>query len=230
MPGEPRPELPRTALVLITDSSRHGHTPEGTHWLTDVVREAVFGGVNIVQLREKHLSGAQLIELGLQVRDALSDAALFFVNGDVDAAIALGADGIHLPEHGPHTAAVRARVGSHMLISRAVHSTEAAAWAEREGADLVQFGTLFETASKPGAIPAGIDEARRVCNAVGIHVIAVGGITPANAREVMDAGAAGVAVIGAILDASDPRAAAEALSSAIGRQTSGAVSRRTIER
>ena len=146
---------------------------------------------------------------------------MFFVNGDVDAAISLGADGVHLPEGGAAIADVRARVGSDVLISRAVHSVDAAVRAEAEGADIVQLGTVFETASKPGRAPIGIEGVRAVCAAVQIPVIAIGGIAAANAGDVIRVGAAGVAVIGAIFDAEDPRAAAAALREAIDSQLVG---------
>jgi thiamine-phosphate pyrophosphorylase len=201
--------------VLITDSTRRQHPgATGTAWLDDVVRDAVLGGVDIVQLREKHLSRGDLIALGLHVRDAIARRALFFVNGNVDAAIALGADGIHLPEGGPPIGTVRDRVGD-MLISRAVHSVEAAIRAERAGADIVQAGTLYETASKPGSSLLGIDGLREICVAVEVPVIAIGGITAENAADALRAGAKGVAVIGAITDADEPREAASALRRAL---------------
>jgi len=208
-----RPGLPRPALMLVTDSARR---PDGGERIGHIVREAVCGGVNIVQLREKHLSGAQLIDLGRAVRDAIDGRALFFVNGDVEAAIALSADGVHLPEDGAAIADVRARVGERVLISRAVHSIDAARRAEREGVDLLQLGTIFETASKPGVQPLGIEGVRAVCAAVRLPVIAIGGISAANAADVLAAGAAGVAAIGAIFDAEEPRAAAAALAASIG--------------
>ena len=202
--------VPRPALVLVTDSARlRGRA------LEDVVREAVLGGADVVQLREKGMPHDALVALGARVRDAIAGRALFFVNGDVDAAVALGADGVHLPEGGPAIADVRPRVGGHVLISRAVHSVEAALQAERDGADIVQLGTAFETASKPGRAPLGVDGVRAVCAAVRVPAIAIGGITAANAGGVLRAGATGVAVIGAIFDADDPRAAAAALRAAI---------------
>ena len=149
-------------------------------------------------------------------RDAIAGRALFFVNGDVDAAFVLGADGVHLPEDGLSIAEARARLGPDALISRAVHSVEAAVQAERDGADMVQLGTVFETASKPGrAAASGWTACARYARPCALPVIAIGGITAANAGGVMRAGAAGVAVIGAIFDADDPRAAAAALRAAI---------------
>ena len=208
-----RPGLPRPALVLVTDSARR---PEGSGRVSHIVREAVLGGVNIVQLREKHLSQTQLVDLGRRVRDAIDGHALLFINGDVEAAIALGADGVHLPEDGLAIPDVRARVGEHLLISRAVHGIDAALQAERDDADLLQLGTIFETASKPGVPPLGIEGVRAVCAAVRVPVIAIGGISAANAAGVLGAGAAGVAAIGAIFDAEDPRAAAAGLVASVG--------------
>ncbi|MHB8684785.1 MAG: thiamine phosphate synthase [Dehalococcoidia bacterium] len=194
----------------MTDSSRlRGRT------LADVVRAAVEGGVTAVQLRDKTAPHEALLRDGAALREAIGGRALFFVNGDVDVAVALGADGVHLPEDGAPTTDVRARVGDAMLISRAVHSVEAALRAEREGADIVQAGTLFQTASKPGARTLGIDGLRAVCAEVRIPVIAIGGVTAANAGRAIEAGAAGVAVIGAIFDADDPAAAARALREAV---------------
>ena len=214
--ARPRPALPHPAIVLVTDSRRRqGHEQQGEEWIDDVVREAVLGGVNIVQLREKHLQRGELVARGLHVRDAIAGRALFFVNGDAEAAVALTADGVHLPEDGPRIADIRARIGDRMMISRAVHSIEAAAAAEREGADILQLGAVFETTSKPGVTPLGIDGLREVCARVSVPVIAIGGITAGNAADVIRSGASGIAVIGAIFDAGDPRTAARDLRAAV---------------
>jgi len=213
-------EVPRPALVLVTDSRRpHNRRPEGDEWVDDAVRAAVLGGVNVVQLREKHLPRGELIALGLHIRDAIARRALFFVNGDIRVAVALAADGLHLPEDGPSIEDARRLVGDDMLISRAVHSIEGAIRAERDGADLIQLGTVFETSSKPHAKPIRLEGVREVCNAVFTPVIAIGGINHRNAAEVMRAGASGVAVIGALFDADDPRHAAGELRSAVSGTT-----------
>jgi len=112
-------------------------------------------------------------------------------------------------------AEARAIVGEEMLISRAVHSAEAAARAGREGADIVQIGTIFETESKPGAAAIGLDGLREACAAASVPVVAIGGITAENAAAVIAAGAAGVAVIGAIFGARDVRGATLGLRDAI---------------
>ncbi|MEX2226976.1 MAG: thiamine phosphate synthase [Dehalococcoidia bacterium] len=210
--AERRARLSFPALVLVTDSARQPQRETtGEAWLDDIVREAVLGGVSIVQLREKHLERGDLIALGLHIRDAIAGRAMLFVNSNVDAAIALGADGVHLPERALPTGAVRDRVGERMLISRAVHSIDAAVRAERAGADVLQAGTLFATQSKPGAPLLGPNGLSEVCAAVDLPVIAIGGIDAQNAAEALGAGAQGVAVIGAILNADEPREAAAAL-------------------
>ena len=174
-------------------------------------QRAVAAGATVVQLRLKAPT-AEIVARGRGFRDL---RATFVVNDDVEAAIALGADGVHLPEQGLAIADVRARVGDQMLISRAVHGLEAAQQAADDGADLVQFGTVFATASKPGVDACGISGVRAICEVVRTPLIAIGGIAPESAAEVMAAGAAGVAVIGAIFDADDPRAVAGALRRAI---------------
>ncbi len=194
------------ALVLVTDAARlRGRD------LVAIVNGAVAGGVNVVQLRERELPHDDLVALGRRVRDAIAGRALLFVNSDAAAAIEIGADGVHFPEDAlPHDAATGA-----LLVSRAVHSAEAAVAAQRAGADLLQLGTVFDTRSHPGVPTLGVDGVGEVCEMVVVPVIAIGGITAANAADVVRAGAAGVAVIGAIFDADDPRAAAAELRAAL---------------
>jgi len=202
--------------MLVTDTSRRPQLQTtGDAWLDDVVREAVLGGATMVQLREKHLSQVDLVALGLHVRDAIARRALFFVNSDVEAAITLAADGIHIPEAASTIREVRSRVGEGMLISRAVHSVDAAVRAERDGADMLIAGTVFQTDSKPGTPILGTDGLRDICAAVDLPVIAIGGINAANAAGVLRVGAKGIAVISAIARAEHPREAAVALRRAI---------------
>jgi thiamine-phosphate diphosphorylase len=207
-----RAKIPYPVLMLVTDRQRAaGRAHDGEEGLDDIARDAALNGVNVVQLREKDLDTARLVAVGLHVKAAITDRALLFVNGDLEAARTLRADGVHLPERGPSVAEVRALLGEHVLVSTAVHDLTGALAAERAGADLLVLGTAFETISKPGITPLGPEGVREVCAAVQVPVIAIGGITAANAGDVMRAGAAGVAVIGAIMDAADPRAAAKAL-------------------
>jgi thiamine-phosphate diphosphorylase len=102
-------------------------------------------------------------------------------------------------------------LGRNALVGCSVHGVEAAVQAEADGADLVQLGTVFASLSKPDSAPVGVKLLREVADAVSIPVLAVGGVTPENAAEVIAAGAAGAAVISAICRAGDPKAAAKAL-------------------
>ncbi len=135
------------------------------------------------------------------------------MNDRVDVALAAEADGAHLGEAGLPVPAARRAVAlrERFLIGRSVHSLEGAREAAHAGADYLLFGNVFATASHPGKEPAGTEMLARVAAGVPVPVIAIGGITPENAAECRRAGAAGVAVISAILDVPDPEAAAREL-------------------
>lgn len=197
-------------LMLVTDRTRlRGRA------LEEVVSQAIEGGVNAVQLREKDLPGGELYDIAITLRAVTRGRAVLLVNDRLDVALAAGADGVHLPERSVPVRKVRDFAGEACLVGRSVHSAEAAGDAVRDGADYLVAGTVYETASKPGAPAAGLELIRAVTEAVNAPVLAIGGITPERVPEVIAAGADGVAVIGAIWDAADPRAAARALRAAL---------------
>ena len=183
--------------------------------LEEVASQAVDGGVHVVQLREKDLPSRELYELAITLHAVLRGRALLLVNDRVDVALASGADGVHLPERSLPGKAVREIAGDACIVGRSVHSVEAAVQAERDGADFVEVGAVYETASKPGVTPAGVELVRAVADAVRLPVIAVGGVSADNVGDVVRAGADGVAVIGAIMDAGDPQWAAGRLRRAL---------------
>jgi thiamine-phosphate pyrophosphorylase len=121
--------------------------------------------------------------------------------------------GVHLPERGPTVATARHAVGPHVLVGRSVHSPDAARAAG--DADYLLAGHVYPTASKLGRPPLGLDGFRANAAAATVPVLAIGGITPANAAAVLAAGAYGVAVVGALLAAPDPRVAAADLRASI---------------
>ncbi len=209
--------LPEKLLCLVTDRSifeAGRHPPEAR--VVDAASKAVSGGVNMLQLREKGLPSRDLLALAREVRKVTRNGAVFIVNDRVDVAIASGADGVQLGEQSIPISAARKVAGDDFLIGRSVHDLFGAEEAEHDGADFLVVGTIFQSRSHPGLSAAGTQLIAEIREHVAIPVIGIGGITAANAMQVLDAGADGVAVIGAILDAVDHRAAAEKLSDAIG--------------
>jgi thiamine-phosphate pyrophosphorylase len=172
-----------------------------------VARVAVAGGATVVQLRVKDLPTHDVVERGRPFRELCAGAGVtFVVNDDVEAALRLEADGVHLGRTDP--GAGRALdVG--LLLGLSATSVEEAVAGESRGAGYLGAGPVWETPSKPDADPAiGLDGLGEICSAVSIPVVAIGGVNAANAEECVRAGAAGVAVIRA---ATDARALREAI-------------------
>ncbi len=202
--------LPDPCLCLVTD--RHVGD-EAT--LIERVAEAVAGGVDLVQLREKDLHGAQLLDLAKRLRQAICGRALLVINERVDVAAALPADGAQLGEDAVPVTAARSILGPDMLIGRSVHSVEGAEQAARDGADFLVVGTMFASRSHPGEEPAGPRLLSQVLDNCSLPAIGIGGITVDNCHQVMGAGARGVAVITGILAAPHPGEAALRLKEAM---------------
>jgi thiamine-phosphate pyrophosphorylase len=203
--------LPYPALCLVTDR----YYSRG-RLLSDLVSEAVVGGVNIVQLREKDLAAGELLIQAEVMRDVTGNAnALFLVNDRLDVAMAAGADGVELGEEAMPVAMVRRIAGERMLIGRSVHSLDGAREAEAQGANFLVVGTIFPSVSHQGTIPAGLELLARIQRVVHIPFLAVGGVNATNVAQVMAQGAAGVAVITAILGSERPRQAAGELKEAM---------------
>ena len=199
-------KLPRPCLCLVTDRKLCQDRS-----LEEKVAQAVSGGVNMVQLRERDLLTVALYSLATRLREATKGKALLTINDRVDLSLAVGADAVHLPEKGLPVKAARRLAGRKMLVGRSVHSVEAAEEAEADGADYLTVGTIFETRSHPGEAPAGTGLVKDIRARVGIPILAIGGINPRTVVEVIRAGADGAAVISAILGAPDAEAAAKRL-------------------
>ena len=169
--------------------------------LEQVIERACDAGVSLVQLREKDLDGKPLFHLAQSLREVTSHHnAKLLVNSRLDIALAIDADGLHLPEHALPVQTVKRFFSN--LVGRSVHSVEGARDAEQSGADYLLFGHVFETASKENE-PRGLNALQAVCKAVSIPVYAVGGITPERVRACVECGAFGVAVMNGIMSAND---------------------------
>lgn len=178
--------------------------------LAVVVRRALEAGLPAVQLREKDLSGRALTALAAELRRlTAAHGALLFVNDRIDVAIAVGADGVHLGGGAIPVADARRLLPSRALVGVSVHAPEELAGCT---ADFALFGPVFDTPAKRRfGPPQGLDRLRAAVAASPVPLLAVGGITPDTAPGARAAGAAGIAVIRAILAAADPGAATRAL-------------------
>ncbi|QIN80628.1 thiamine phosphate synthase [Rubrobacter marinus] len=193
-------------LLLVTDPR-----PD----LADRVRAAVRGGVDAVQLRDKHASREDLLRLAEELREVCEGAgALFTVNDDVELARLSRAHGVHLGQEDGPLAGAREALGPDAVVGRSVGSAEEAVEAVREGADYLGVGTIYATPTKPEEEADGPALLGEVAD-LGLVVpwFAIGGITLETAREAAAAGAYGFAVVRAVLDADDPASAARELRS-----------------
>lgn len=180
--------------------------------LPALVAAAVAGGVDAVQLREPDLDPASLLALAMELRDLIAGQAALLINSNLAVAAWVGA-GVHLSEVRAVAASARAHLGPVALLGRSVHSPAAAAAAT--GVDYVIAGHVYATVSKPGQPPLGLAGLREIVAVSPAPVLAIGGITAERVAATLAAGAAGIAVIGAIAEAADPRRAAAGLRSAI---------------
>jgi thiamine-phosphate pyrophosphorylase len=184
--------------------------------LLRAVEQAVLGGVDWVQLRDKQASALAMHRQARLLQSITRDAdAELSINDRLDVALALSADGVHLAGQSLPVEAAAALAAGRLLVGRSVHAKQEAVEAARDGADYVTFGHVFPSTSKPGLPPHGLDELREVVEAVDVPVIAIGGITADNLDAVLATGCAGIAVISAILSAPDPRQAAARLRHAL---------------
>jgi thiamine-phosphate pyrophosphorylase len=172
----------------------------------DIARAAAEGGATVLQLRLKDASTEEVIERGESFRLLAEQMNVtFVVNDDVQAALALLADGVHL---GRGDEGLDLALEAGLMVGRSATTPEEANQAEEDGAGYIGAGPVWATPSKPDADPPiGLDGLSLISDAVRIPVIAIGGIDPTNARECIDAGAFGVAVVRAAAQAAELRAA-----------------------
>jgi thiamine-phosphate pyrophosphorylase len=209
--GPLRRERLRTArLYFCCEARPRGADPE------PLLRAALNGGVDIVQLREKRLPKRE-IELAAQTFRRLCDtySALFIVNDDPDLARACNADGVHVGQDDSPASEARAALGPEAIVGRSTHSEEQMAASTEEPVDYISAGPIWETPTKQGRPAVGLDLIRRAATHAPHPFFAIGGIDASNAAQVVDAGARRLCVVRAIRDATDPAAAAEELRNAL---------------
>lgn len=206
-----RERLAAARLYLICDSQPGGRE------LPDVVRAAVAGGVDVVQLRDKRLADDELAAVANALR-ALCErlGALLIINDRAAVAVSAGADGVHLGQDDAAPERVRQSVGPDLLIGLSTHTPQQIDSAGP--ADYIGVGPVHETPTKPGVPAVGLELVRHAAENAGVPFFAIGGIDSATAPAVLQAGARRVAVARAIADAEDPEAAARALRAVINHQ------------
>ncbi|HJV55722.1 MAG TPA: thiamine phosphate synthase [Methylomirabilota bacterium] len=199
-------------LYLITDRAASTRPP------LEVVEECLGAGLRAVQLREKDLEVRALLALAEPLREATRrHGARLLINDRADVALAVGADGVQRTHTSLPVAALRGITPPGFLIGASAHSTAEAREAATEGADFVVFGPVYDTPSKRRyGPPQGLAALEAAAAATPRPLLAVGGITPERVREVRAAGAAGVAVIGAVYGAARPADATKAFLDVLG--------------
>ncbi len=192
-------------LYLVTDqASLRGRT------LADVVLAALKGGVTCVQLREKSLCTRDFVALALALQDLLAAFAVpLIINDRIDVALACGAQGVHLGQSDMPVAVARRLLPPQVFIGLSVETMDDVANAAMQPVDYLGVSPIYPTPTKTDTAPPwGLDGLRHVRAATDLPLVAIGGIQLAQAGEVLQAGADGLAVVSAICSADDPEAAA----------------------
>ena len=205
--GHDRRERLRSARLYLVCAS----TPAAGE-LPELIRGAAAGGVDVFQLREKHLPDDELLAVANAAR-ALCErlGVLFIVNDRPRVAVEAGADGVHVGQDDMPVADVRALVGPHMLIGLSTHAPREIDAADPALVDYIGVGPIHATPTKEGRAAVGLDLIAHARRYARLPFFAIGGLHAGNVGDALDAGAARVCVLRAIADAEDPAAAARAL-------------------
>lgn len=187
-----------------------------------LLEPALAGGVDVVQLRDKAASDDAIVRSGEAMRELCArHGALLIVNDRPDLALACGADGVHVGQDDMAVSEARELVGPELIVGVSTHSPAQVDAAEGSAADYLGVGPVYETATKPGVEPVGLELVRHAASTARKPWFAIGGIDAARAAEVAAAGARRIAVVRAIRDAADPEAAARALKESLDREAVG---------
>ena len=179
------------------------------HWLNgrtlyEVVKESLDGGATFIQLREKELDNEHFLEEAKELKKLCAEYKVpFVINDNVDIAIQMDADGVHVGQSDMEAGDVRAKLGPDKIIGVSAQTVEQAILAEKRGAEYLGVGAVFPTGSKDDADDVSHETLKAICDAVSIPVIAIGGITVDNTPELAGTGICGIAVISAIYAADD---------------------------
>ncbi|TYC56096.1 thiamine phosphate synthase [Rhodobacterales bacterium] len=185
--------------------------------MVETTRRAVAGGVTMIQLRDKTAGTAGLIETGRRLKDVLAGTGVkLIVNDDVDAVLAIGADGLHVGQSDMSAAEARRRLGGEAILGLSAETPDLIAAVDPAVVDYIGTGPVFATATKPDHHPpVGFDGVAALIAASPVPAVAIGGLKKEHVAQVLGAGADGLAVVSAICGQPDPRAAAAEIAAEI---------------
>lgn len=177
-----------------------------------VAKEAIAGGADVIQLRDKDATAKELIKVARPIRQLTHKTkVLFIINDRLKIAKAVDADGVHLGQDDSPIKVARSILGRNKIIGLSTHSLSQAKEAQKSGADYISVGPIFATPTKPEYKAVGLDLIKKVKRAIKIPFVAIGGIDASNIDEILSAGASHVAVVRAVCGAKDIRRAASFL-------------------
>ena len=202
-------KLNKSDLILYAVTDRH--------WLNgrrlyDDVEKAIKGGATLIQLREKNLTHEEFKSEALEIQKLCAEYKIpFIINDDVQLAVEIDADGVHVGQEDMEAGNVRKLIGNEKILGVSAQTVDEAVLAEKNGADYLGVGAVFHTDSKLDAVDVPHGTLKKICSSVKIPVAAIGGISAKNIHELSGSGIAGVAVISAIFASENIEAAAREL-------------------
>ena len=172
--------------------------------LKQQVEQAIKGDATLIQLREKELSYTAFLEQAIQLKKVTDKYHIpLIINDNVDVAKAVNAEGVHVGQKDMEAGAVRQKLGENKIIGVSVQTVEQALLAQKQGADYLGVGAVFSTSTKLDASEVSFETLQKICNAVSIPVVAIGGISQSNILQLKGSGIDGVAVVSAIFAQKD---------------------------
>lgn len=186
-------------------------------WLGDKtlswqVEESLKGGATMIQLREKHLDHEHFLKEAKEIKELCRKYQVpFLINDDVDLAVEVDADGVHVGQHDMEAGEVRKKIGPNRILGVSAQTVEQALLAQQAGADYLGVGAVFPTGTKDDADAVSIQTLGEICHAVSIPVVAIGGIGQHNIMQLAGSGICGIAVVSAIYAQPDIQNAASTL-------------------
>ncbi|WP_256236994.1 thiazole tautomerase TenI [Bacillus sp. EB600] len=210
-------KLNQKEVKLIKHSSKELHVVSNgkmsMEQLADILAD-IHPFVTAIHLREKQKSARELYQAIQLLSKRNIPLSKIIINDRVDVALVTGVAGVQLAYHSLETTTVK-KCFPQLTVGYSIHSLEEGQQSEQDRAEYVIYGHIFPSKSKPGLTPRGLDELKRITSLLDIPVIAIGGITPKNTFQTMQAGASGIAVMSGILEALDPLSAVKAYKQAL---------------